>query len=729
MQQTQRLLLCVALLAFTSLRLGAQVISIANARTQAVGTNVTVRGVVTNGTELGRIRYLQDGTAGIAAFPNSASAAGFDGVQLGDSIEVTGTLVQFQNLLEITPITAFTVITSGLPLPAPRLIALSEVNESLESQLVRVECTTFGAAGGTFSSSGTYDISDSDGGQAKIYLRGQHPMIGSSIPTQAVQLTTIVSQFGDYQLLPRTTADLVATPCFFFADRPEQTNLSTSGFTLSWGTNLTASSVLRYGISPTDLSQSVSDPAQTLQHTANLTGLAAGTIYWIQIAATHNNQTIQSDVVPFATVSNSTGAIRVYFNHGIDNQFVGGQQPSGTSFQDCLDAIIGRINSAGQTIDVSIYNVNRDDIITALTAAHNRGVRVRLVAAEATSNPSLDPAPPFPVVYGNNIALMHNKFMVIDAASEDQSWVMSGSMNWTDANMQEDYNNLLFIQDQSLARTYVIEFEEMWGTNAALPNLNNTRFGSSKRDNTPHRFIIGGVAVESYFSPTDDVTARITQTIETANASAEFALLTFTKDEPANAFIARHNSGQVNVRGLIDNVNDNGSEFDFLQQNGVPVAAHTFPGVLHHKYVVIDALQPTSDPTVLTGSHNWSFTAETQNDENTLVIHSSDIARLFRAEWEQRETENPISVRTPLVRDAVFRLVPNPAHDRFNLYLIGDFTANEPLQYDIVDMTGRAAASGRWSGGHVDITALQSGIYVVKIITEDGLIALPLQKF
>ena len=40
--------------------------SIAQVRNLGIGQTVTVSGVVTNGSELGPIRYLQDGTAGIA---------------------------------------------------------------------------------------------------------------------------------------------------------------------------------------------------------------------------------------------------------------------------------------------------------------------------------------------------------------------------------------------------------------------------------------------------------------------------------------------------------------------------------------------------------------------------------------------------------------------------------------------------------------------------------------
>ncbi len=74
--------------------------NIAEARAMGVGAVVTVRGIVTNGSELGKdIRYFQDATAGIAAYKYNA----FPDILRGDSIVVSGTLKLYNQLLEILP--------------------------------------------------------------------------------------------------------------------------------------------------------------------------------------------------------------------------------------------------------------------------------------------------------------------------------------------------------------------------------------------------------------------------------------------------------------------------------------------------------------------------------------------------------------------------------------------------------------------------------------------------
>ena len=700
----------------------AQVISIAEARAASTGTTVTVRGIVTNGPELGKIRYLQDGTAGIAAYPGSGSMAGFESnVALGDSIEVTGTTTSFQGLLEITPIVSYTVISSGNAIPTPRPVALPNLSEDLEGSLVQLPCVTFNDAGGVFSGSGTYTITDTDGNTGEVYFRSGHPLIGLSIPVDPVQLTAIVSSFFGYQLLPRFENDFLEAPCFYYLNNPEESQIQTDGFKIDWTTNLPATSKLMYGNTPVPSTEVVLSGNST-HFSYQFSDLEPGTIYWVQIESTHNGEKIYSPVTPFATRSLSTGQIKVFFNHDVDESVGGGLIPDGQSVAAVINETIARINSAQQTLDVAMYNNSRDDITNALKAAADRGVRVRYVAAEETENYALDPAPNFPVVYGNTYALMHNKFMVIDADLPAQAWVMGGSMNWTNVNIQNDYNNTLFIQDQSLARTYELEFEEMWGSTSDLPNLAQSRFGSQKKNNTPHKFIIGGIPVESWFSPSDRTTSHITEAIETADQEALFALLTFTKNEQADALVDR-SLDNVSIRGLIENTGDVGSEYNYLQSYGIGVLRHVFPGTMHHKYVIVDATAPDSEPVLVTGSHNWTFAAETENDENTLVFHDADLALLYKSEFEKRWQENTTSVDTP--EKVSLELYPNPAFSEIFLKNNGEGTIT------ITDVLGRIQFQSPVNGAIIfraSVQQLPAGTYFAILQTEYGYTRLPFQK-
>ncbi|HNM23909.1 MAG TPA: phospholipase D-like domain-containing protein [Saprospiraceae bacterium] len=543
-------------------------------------------------------------------------------------------------------------------------------------------------------------------------------------PLCSVLIALLPLSFNAQTFRPAMPAEAVTQQAssLFFTDAPTFTGLQTTGFTVHWATSQPSTAKLHYGASP-DLGSVVSLPGESQVFDWPLSGLQPGTIYWVRVEVTQNGTTLLSDVLPCATVSLSSGQIKVFFNHSIDESLLGSTVPFGQDYNACRDEILARIDAAQQTIDVAMYNNNRTELVNALKQAYARGVRVRYIAAEATNNTALSPSPNFSVLYGNDEALMHNKFLVIDADLPDAAWVMSGSMNWTYSNMTDDYNNMLSIQDQSLAKTYELEFEEMWGSDGAYPVYANSRFGSQKLDNTPHNFIIGGIPVECWFSPSDEVTDEIVQTIQSAQYQADFALFTFTHNDPGDALLAAFNSGTV-VRGIIENIDDSGCEYDYLAANGVPVVDHPASALLHHKYLVVDAFSPASDPMVLTGSHNWSYTAESSNDENTLRIHSADIARMYAAEFASRWAENTTAVGEAGAESHAIRLITNPVRETLSVQ-----SEDIVSGWHITDALGRRLMEGRaLPGAGIDVQMLDSGVYYLTILTSHGVAALSFQK-
>ena len=124
---------------------------IADARTMAIGTTITITGIVTNGPEMGTIRYMQDASAGIAIYDNALS-----GVNRGDSITVTGDLVDYYELLEIVNVSSNTVISTGNTLPTNQVITPFQMSESYEAELVQIDNVVFDNGGATFSGSTNY---------------------------------------------------------------------------------------------------------------------------------------------------------------------------------------------------------------------------------------------------------------------------------------------------------------------------------------------------------------------------------------------------------------------------------------------------------------------------------------------------------------------------------------------------------------------------------------------
>lgn len=483
----KKIILFIAALCVAQVAMAQTAVPISTARTTPVGQTVTISGIITNGSELGVIRYMQDGTGGLPIYdPGSASS-----LNRGDSVTATGTMALFSGLLELTNVT-LTNHGGGYSV-TPLVVTPTGMGPANEGELVQINNVTFSNPGGTFTN-GTLNFSD--GNQiGQIYLNSGHSLIGTTIPQSAVNLTGLSSQFNSSaQLLVRDAADIQVAASFYLTTAVEQTNLTNSGFDLGWQTNSNGSTNVVYGTTENNLTTHISGGGSTSSHAISLTGLNAGEIYYARVySVDSNSDTAWSTVGSYATVSNSSGQVKLYFNQVVDHGVSTGTNAEYISGANLEAKIIQYINDAQSTIDVAIYNISRVPIVNALSNAHNRGVRVRLVADDGTANTALQNGnPPFSWFVGNANGLMHNKFIVIDAANTNDCWVFMGSMNFTDGEVFNNYNSVLFIQDQSLARTYEKEFEEMWGTNGALPGIFTRKLGDAKSNNTPHNFLIGG---------------------------------------------------------------------------------------------------------------------------------------------------------------------------------------------------------------------------------------------
>ena len=129
--------------------------SISEARSRAVGSTVTVSGTVINGSELGTVRYIQDESAGIAVYDSKLV-----NTKPGDSITVTGMLDDYNNLLEIQPVSNVVIVSSGNSLPEPKILSIDEIGEEYEARLVKIENIKIVGSSGVFSGNQNYDFTD-----------------------------------------------------------------------------------------------------------------------------------------------------------------------------------------------------------------------------------------------------------------------------------------------------------------------------------------------------------------------------------------------------------------------------------------------------------------------------------------------------------------------------------------------------------------------------------------
>lgn len=220
----KKIIICLSVLA-SGMAFGQS--DILDARSFSAGSTVTVSGVVTNGSELGIIRYMQDGTAGIAAYGGSVGS-----INRYDSITVTGVLEEFNGLLEISGTPTYTNHGPATVIPQPLEIPINAANESLEGQLVVVHNVTFVQSGNFATGNGTVQVTDGSI-NLDVRINGSTNIDGTAIPTGTVSVYGLVGQFNtNYQIIPRDLNDIVP-----YVAPDKEINLTIGGGTVLTGSN------------------------------------------------------------------------------------------------------------------------------------------------------------------------------------------------------------------------------------------------------------------------------------------------------------------------------------------------------------------------------------------------------------------------------------------------------------------------------------------------------------
>lgn len=140
--------------------------------------------------------------------------------------------------------------------------------------------------------------------------------------------------------------------------------------------------------------------------------------------------------------------------------------------------------------------------------------------------------------------------------------------------------------------------------------------------------------IELAFSPRDDTEKVVIGLIRSARKTLEVHAYAFTSRNIADAMVAAQRRG-VRVEVLADaqmNRREKGNAIPRLLAAGVPVAFETRYNAAHNKVLIVDAEGPRC--AVLTGSYNFTWSADNRNAENILIVRDHcDLARAYRANW------------------------------------------------------------------------------------------------
>lgn len=446
-------------------------------------------------------------------------------------------------------------------------------------------------------------------------------------------------------------------------------------------------------------------------------------------------------LIGLSATTQAGNKIKYYFTQPVNNAVSKGE--NAVYLNDKMgDTIVAYINRAKYTLDIAVYNYTSTfpAIAVAANNAHNRGVRVRWIYDSSSSNTGIPllastiarlASPPDAGSY----SIMHNKFMIIDANSTDAAdpIVWTGSTNWNSQQFNYDYNNAVVIQDQALAKAYQDQFNMMWGGTGDYPNHSASKFGQYKTDLGAHHFTVDGKEVEVYFSPADGTNDHIQSAISSANTDLYWAMCTFTYTSNASLLAAKKSEG-LYVAGVDDQSSNSYSPYSILMGSLGSSNFKIYSGgnLYHHKYVIVDASNSCSDPMVVTGSHNWTSSANTMNDENTLIIHDATAANIYYQSFSADFSSLGGSLTT--IADcntgvaeneggsATLVAYPSPTTGAF--LLRSDNHYQGVVNIRIVDVAGRIVAERSINNGTKGIKEQfelhQPGLYLIQMADEKG---------
>jgi phosphatidylserine/phosphatidylglycerophosphate/cardiolipin synthase-like enzyme len=386
---------------------------------------------------------------------------------------------------------------------------------------------------------------------------------------------------------------------------------------------------------------------------------------------------------PLIVSGDAGGGLEAYFNRGtlmsqIVSRFVQGNVTDASlrqflknletpGFQarlylagDALHEMLEFLHDAdrrGSEIHAAIYEMNDHELVDALKPFGSRGqvllgngsatqpwVAQELTAAKLeVRHRDLSHA-------GRSSPSVHNKFVVESAgAGENASRVLTGSTNWTTTGLCTQLNNVLIIENATIAT----RFFEQWGKLvAAKDDMPASLKASNSKPTTDHNISVYYAASinEAEFKPVLDLIAG-------AKEGVLFLMFMPGQSPLLDALLDRAQKNDIYVRGVVSSIrpsekgditkvggqvvksgapaqsfHDDVELPSGINEDDKPSWAETefnvkemldahLMAIVHSKAIVVD---PFSDNcAVITGSHNFSVSASEKNDENLMIVRGN----------------------------------------------------------------------------------------------------------
>jgi len=252
------------------------------------------------------------------------------------------------------------------------------------------------------------------------------------------------------------------------------------------------------------------------------------------------------------------------------------------------------------------------------------------------------PAPDY-TLYENQIAQFESQVLSLSGEIgdlEEQLEEVPSQENYIELQQQvsileasvnsADFNINLLTEEVSSLELQVVSLEASVSSKEYNINLLTEEIVSLESEISDFEAPVEFEFVTVSFSRPEDTSSLLQYWIGEANVTIRLMVMLITQDELASSLIDAHERG-VDIDVIIDNdwYYSSGSDYQDILDAGIDIRGDERGGLMHHKVMIIDGY------IIVTGSYNWSASAEDSNDENTIIIKSIAIASSYRSEFDR----------------------------------------------------------------------------------------------
>jgi len=136
--------------------------------------------------------------------------------------------------------------------------------------------------------------------------------------------------------------------------------------------------------------------------------------------------------------------------------------------------------------------------------------------------------------------------------------------------------------------------------------------------------------IRVYFSPNGGCQEAVVSEIRKATQTIDIAMYYLSSSGIARALAKKYQENNVRVRIVLDQGQEieSASKSGYLIKEGLQVRYHMGFGLMHNKFAIIDG------KSLITGSFNWTLTAEEKNEENLLIITDEGTIEKYKERFD-----------------------------------------------------------------------------------------------